>query len=1300
MAEQVRADIDIQTHADLSDAQKIANEYFSIRDALKEINALNFTNIDSELDKLSDRALYLIESLGKIKGTVDGTTFGVMANDITHLMESLENTNDIADYLDCLKKINALASEIQSKDDLELPFENRVIEVNKLGLAFDGLKEKMDSFEGDLTSSEVSNYFDKMRDTISKMDALSADTVDRGVNGGYNSGLNSDISVVKDAIEQADLALREGFSDDKIIQLIDNFRELKDDALGVPSAVNSAEQSLNNLGLSQEQLDQIKLFEEYIRSIDSDGSLENAEQSLNRLSSGLNEINTNEPKSAVDDLNDALKQNENIIEDSEKAFDRYSENVKSASGNIDEASTNLSQTSDSLEDVGDSASDSSIDIEGVKKALGNMTGTSKLADGNMVKLAKSLGLSGAQAAALGIAFTAVVAIVKYMNEQMDEFIGLLKDGAGDIGSGFIDVLKDIPDMLSEMVDALQEANEQMLEFAEAGSEIENAYRVMYNYFGQDAGDKVADYADNLESVFGLDATGVIDQIGKLESTVTKLTSSKDQIDSLTQSLDMFARDLSAFAGEDYAKVVSDLSRAISNGSVMKGSSLYDIMSKNQIGELKDLETEQERYNYIMKNSSAIKGAYTRYLDTEAGKIEILKQQYSSFTGNVQQLVLGLYAKVAPILTNLLQFANAGITSLMKLFKIDVTRATGNVQANQGDAYTNRLKNMSTAMDKVSKSSKKAQRSLASFDDVIQLNKNDNSNNDLTKGAKDLANMDYSGFDLFGDNLDKANKKWQDFIKKFKEAIEKGDFKGAGKLLSSKLIESLKEINWKDIQKKAGDFGKNFGQFLQGLFSDPELGTEIGNAIAQLLNTAVDFLYELGLNFPFAELGTGIAKAWRAFWDNFDTEQLADTFYIWIKGIFKTLGNYVAEMDLVGSDGLTGWEKTGKKIADFINKFFSDFSDEDIKKGAEGVIGFIDGVFKTIAEMIDDVDWQTMAQKVHTMVNEMLSNMLSEDKDGNSKAFNWSKTIGRLINNILVIVKSVLTDSDKRAKVQKIIKDFFDGLDLANLLDLWGEIKTAIDQIKWQIILEIVKAKFVSGAKKLGSALLELVKAIGLLWVSGFLLVFVNIPIAIYREGKKVKSWLVYHAGLLFGKLYSIFTDTLSKIGKKFKDWWDKSTIKKVLDWIADKISSLSDGLSSLTGGSKNKSSGGVFNSVKNWITGKSVSKQSAMNYKAVSGVSADIPMLAKGGIVKQATQAVIGEAGKEAVLPLESNTKWMDQLAKNIADKIKTPAGGNGSVVIDMSKFSKLCYTRSEMVAFGKLVADSLKAYGVKVSFS
>lgn len=40
--------------------------------------------------------------------------------------------------------------------------------------------------------------------------------------------------------------------------------------------------------------------------------------------------------------------------------------------------------------------------------------------------------------------------------------------------------------------------------------------------------------------------------------------------------------------------------------------------------------------------------------------------------------------------------------------------------------------------------------------------------------------------------------------------------------------------------------------------------------------------------------------------------------------------------------------------------------------------------------------------------------------------------------------------------------------------------------------------------------------------------------------------------------------------------------------------------------------------------------------------------LAQGGIVTRPTQAIIGEAGKEAVLPLENNTEWMDALADKI----------------------------------------------------
>lgn len=43
-----------------------------------------------------------------------------------------------------------------------------------------------------------------------------------------------------------------------------------------------------------------------------------------------------------------------------------------------------------------------------------------------------------------------------------------------------------------------------------------------------------------------------------------------------------------------------------------------------------------------------------------------------------------------------------------------------------------------------------------------------------------------------------------------------------------------------------------------------------------------------------------------------------------------------------------------------------------------------------------------------------------------------------------------------------------------------------------------------------------------------------------------------------------------------------------------------------------------------------------------------LPYLAKGGIVDSATLAVVGERGKEAVMPLENNTEWMDMLAERI----------------------------------------------------
>lgn len=61
-------------------------------------------------------------------------------------------------------------------------------------------------------------------------------------------------------------------------------------------------------------------------------------------------------------------------------------------------------------------------------------------------------------------------------------------------------------------------------------------------------------------------------------------------------------------------------------------------------------------------------------------------------------------------------------------------------------------------------------------------------------------------------------------------------------------------------------------------------------------------------------------------------------------------------------------------------------------------------------------------------------------------------------------------------------------------------------------------------------------------------------------------------------------------------------------------------------------------------------KTFGFNIPAISKIS--IPKLAKGGVVDQATLAMIGEAGQEAVVPLENNTGWMDKVATRIGEII------------------------------------------------
>ncbi|MFB7142673.1 hypothetical protein ACFCYN_23990 [Gottfriedia sp. NPDC056225] len=67
-----------------------------------------------------------------------------------------------------------------------------------------------------------------------------------------------------------------------------------------------------------------------------------------------------------------------------------------------------------------------------------------------------------------------------------------------------------------------------------------------------------------------------------------------------------------------------------------------------------------------------------------------------------------------------------------------------------------------------------------------------------------------------------------------------------------------------------------------------------------------------------------------------------------------------------------------------------------------------------------------------------------------------------------------------------------------------------------------------------------------------------------------------------------------------------------------------------------------------------------------------IPRLAKGGITTGSTIANIGEAGREAVLPLENNTGWMKDLASQLSQHMGGGSGGDIIIQIGGSTLARI----------------------------
>lgn len=1021
----------------------------------------------------------------------------------------------------------------------------------------------------------------------------------------------------------------------------------------------------------------------------------------------------------------------------------FSDSIDRLSSGYSALDNSTQDVSKNINNIGKESQGSTMGINELSKTLGSLANGGNISANTFTKFAETLGMTGGELAVFGASAGVAIAGIKLITDNTKELISVFKNVGSAIGESALDGIEWFIDSLEDMADMLEDCMKKLQDFADLGVDIQNSYIGLGNFIGTDALAGISEYANQLEKLTGLDATGIVDDMNKMGGAIAELGASSEQLEDISKTLYEFALNLHGYnPSTSTTQAIEEITKALQTGKInaKTNKALFNLLGQDGVEAFNNLGSAVEKYNFILEKSASIQGAYQKYLETDAGKIEILKQQYSSLLGNIGQVALHLYAVVAPILTQILQLANGVLSALMKVFNI-------NVQTSTGISGTGGLGGIKNNLDEISKSAGKATKQLASFDDVIQINEN--------KAGGAIGNVDVGGLNTLSSILPELidqSKDLEDAWANFKELMSEGNWLGAGKEFMQVLADQLRKIPWDEIKTKAAEAGIAISDFLNGIFSTDLNGTlawkTLGETLGESFNTVITFSDNFLTNLNFSDIGKSLGTAWTSLWETLDTESAGHALYEAFTGVFELALGFLQN---------GGLNKAATALSEIITSFFTSFTDVDLNNIADTVEGIVDDIITSLETIVNALT----SDDVKRVVLGLIERIVTAFKEN---AGEWGTALHDIANNVLDFIIEAIDTADK-AGLNKAISTFLDKLKLGELVSKWM-------QIKWK--LWTIKFKAEAGAffKVVGDFLLKALKDLGLIIVAllAQLLLYVEefaewLISSCVKLGEKLASWLMEGTawiGNLIGNLLGTIIgqiagfginvwESLNQIGSDIVNWlvtgisdilnkistflsdiigkvktWGSDIISGITEWgsnvwskiesigksIGEKFSSIGENIKSVFSGIWDFISdvfdpqkwvelgtaalNALWKAIKSlWNNTIGKLKIDIPGFAGWDGIHISVPKLATGGIVTSATTALIGEAGKEAVLPLENNTQWMDKLAA----KINNNGGGNtngGTVNVQLT--DKPFYTRSEMYEFGSLVVESLKAYGLNIA--
>lgn len=469
-------------------------------------------------------------------------------------------------------------------------------------------------------------------------------------------------------------------------------------------------------------------------------------------------------------------------------------------------------------------------------------------------------------------------------------------------------------------------------------------------------------------------------------------------------------------GSTFTKIGSVLGKAVA-----KGASLLVSKIKSAHKSADGLHKKLLKMGLAMLGMRGIMGGIRQLVSSALANNEQLQSQLTALKGVLGEALSPIINALVKGLATLVSFADrlfqifSGISIISKYNAKAAAKTSG-------------------SLGSAAKNAKKLTRQLAGFDELNVLSKNDTDSSGGGGGG--------GGASLFEPAT--LSKEMQDFIDKFKELWEKGDFYGIGQLISSKIVGALQSIDWESIKNKAFKGGKSFAEILNGMFeySDADgntLMSSIGKTIGEAFNTLISAVDGFAANLHWGSLGSELSNGICTAIKTIDWKLLLKTaidlgtgFGDYINGIFSYKDKDGDNLAQNLAKGLTNaihtafkfvtsfiktvkWEQIGKQIADFIQgvdwvKLFADlaeFVSEALKGALDLAIGFLEGMdwgqavqdlFTILYTIFQTIDWEGIADKLFEALGALAGAILSITAQALIENIKFYLNLGKIIGD--------------------------------------------------------------------------------------------------------------------------------------------------------------------------------------------------------------------------------------------------------------------------------------------------------------